>query len=249
VTEPTQSHSASITRATILKTMFGLLVFCAVFGGWYGAQTYARMHEPLPDAGGRQGQCVVWFLGSSSINRWTSLAEDMAPWIVHNRGVGGAFVPELRQRFANEDVPVPPEAIVFYAGENDIANGESAAHAAAQFRRFLDVKMAKLPSVPLLVLSTKPSPGRWPMRTEQLAYDGALRNMAAHHPDLTFVDAAQAFLVNGRPGPFYADDGVHLNGAGYRAWVPIVRHALATHLPREAVDRCLRPQPPSPADR
>jgi hypothetical protein len=40
----------------------------------------------------------------------------------------------LRRRFANEDVLVPLQAIVFY-GDNDIAKGQSAADIADPFRQ------------------------------------------------------------------------------------------------------------------
>jgi len=115
----------------VLKALFGLAVFSVTVGSWAAMQHRAAMHTPLPDADGPGGPCVVWFVGSSSFFRWTTLRSDLAPWTVHNRGVGGAFLSELRQRFANEDPVTPPQAIVFYGGDNDIANGATAADAAA----------------------------------------------------------------------------------------------------------------------
>jgi lysophospholipase L1-like esterase len=224
--------------ATLGKTLFGLAVFSATVGGWAAMQHRAAMHTPLPGAGGREGACVVWFVGSSSFYRWTTLSADMAPWIVRNRGVGGAFLPELRQRFANEGPVTAPQAIVFYAGENDIAKGATAAAAQDEFRRFVAAKMAKMPRVPMLALSVKPTPHRWAQRPVQRAYDAGTARIAAGTPALRFVDASAGLLVDGRPGAFFIADGVHMNPAGYRVWARTVRRALADILPRNVVARC-----------
>lgn len=226
--------------AVLLKTVFGLAVFSATVSGWAAMQYRAAMHTPLPGAGGPPGACVVWFVGSSSFFRWTNLASDMRPWSVRNRGVGGAYLPELIQRFANEGAVTPPQAIVFYAGDNDIAKGLSAADAAGEFQQFLAAKMAKMPRVPMLVLSIKPSPERWPMRTAQLRYDRTMQRLAARTPALGFVDASAGLLVDRTPGPFFVEDGVHLNAQGYRIWARAIRHALDRALPRRVVDGCGR---------
>lgn len=230
-------------QAALVKALFGLSVFTATVGGWAAVQQRVAMHTPLPDAGGRQGACVIWFVGSSSIHRWTTLAADMQPWIVRNRGVGGAFLPELRQRFANEGPVTPPQAIVFYAGDNDIAKGDTAASADDQFRQFVAAKMARMPDVPMLVLSVKPSPTRWSLRPVQNAYDAAMKRMAAQIPTLFFVDASAGLLVHRRPGPFFVEDGIHLSQAGYRVWARAVRAALADVLPPRVTAHCAAPHP------
>jgi hypothetical protein len=238
MTKQTPSRVMSRPLAVLLKTLFGVMVFSVSVGGWAAFQSYVKMHEPLPNGQGRQGRCVLWFVGSSSIYRWTTLADDMAPWITRNRGVAGAFLPELRQRFANENAPVLPDAIIFYGGDNDIANGETAT-AADEFRRFVAVKMAKMPAVPMFVISIKPSPARWLKRPVQLAFDQAVRDTARHTRNLTFVDASAGLLVGGQPGPFFEKDRIHLSAAGYRVWAASVHEALVVSMPRGAVNRCM----------
>ena len=44
--------------------------------------------------------------------------------------------------------------------------------------------------------------------------------------DIGFVDVAPSLLIGGRPGPYYVEDGIHLNEAGYRTWGGAVRRAL-----------------------
>ncbi len=234
----TSSHARTGLLATVGKILSGVVVFVAIVGGWTAAQTYMRMHQPLPGAAGRQGRCVLWFVGSSSIARWTTLASDMAPWITHNRGVGGALLPELRKRFANESDPVLPDAIIFYGGDNDIAKGESAADAADQFRQFVDAKMAKMPQVPMLAIGVKPSPKRWAMRGTQRQFDRAVAQTAARTPHLTFLDASTGLLISGRPGPYFEPDGIHLSTAGYHVWAGVVHKALVKMLPQDTVTQC-----------
>jgi hypothetical protein len=232
------SRLRSPALAAVAKLLFGVAVFTATVGGWAAVQHRNAMHTPLPDAGGRQGACALWFVGSSSFARWSTIGTDMGPWIVHNRGVGGAFLPELIQRFANEGPVTPPQAIVFYAGDNDIAKGKDPATAAREFREFVAVKMARMPDVPMLTLSVKPSPKRWAMRPVQHVYDVAMQQTAARTPNLLFVDATSGLLVNGRPGPFFIEDGIHMNAVGYRVWAAVVRTALLEALPRTVVEQC-----------
>jgi hypothetical protein len=73
-------------RVVASKLLIAVVAFATVLGGWIGGRFLITMHTPLPDAGGQQGRCVIWFVGSSSIHRWTTLAADIAPWITHNCG-------------------------------------------------------------------------------------------------------------------------------------------------------------------
>ena len=238
MTGPTASAPSQGSLATLRKLLFGVIIFCLVVGGWAAWQFRAGMHEVLPGAGGRQGRCVLWFVGSSSIARWTTLADDMAPWTVHNRGVRGAFLPELRQRLATELPQLAPDAIIFYGGDNDIADGRSAADTADQFRQLIAVTAARMPGVPMLALSVKPSPGRWALRAVQRDYDRALSAMAARDPDLVFVDATSGLLAGGKPGPYFDRDRIHLDPAGYRVWADVVHAALARTLSPAEQARC-----------
>lgn len=224
--------------ATALKAVLGVCVFTGTVGAWQVATTWQRMHTPLPDADGRQGACVVWFLGSSSIHKWTSLQSDMAPWIAKNRGVDGALIDEVRQRFTAQTAMTPPEAIVLYAGENDLARGLSPQNVVAQLDTLVGTVQARLPRVPLFVVSLKPSPTRWPMRPQQRAVNAVLAAQARDH-GFTYVDIAPDLFVHGALGDYYQPDGVHLTPPGYAIWARDVHAALAKGLP--AATRCAAP--------
>jgi len=98
--------------------------------------------------------------------------------------------------------------------------------------------MAKMPDVPLITLSIKPSPRRWALRSEQRAFDFAVQRRAARTSSMTYLDASAGLLVQGRPGPYFVADGIHMNAAGYRVWAKSVANALRDVLPRDVVEGC-----------
>lgn len=219
-----------------------ILVFGAIVGGYVAlernraAATEASL--TLPDAGERSGACTLWFVGSSTVFRWQTLARDFPGWNVHNRGVNGAMIPQIVRWLDNEPPGPPPAAIVFYSGENDIAGGASAAETFAAFQRFMAAKTARYGALPVVALSLKPSPSRWPHLAQQTAFTDALRRYAATRDDLGFVDIRPLMLSNERPGPYYVADGIHMNADGYARWTRKLNVALPRMLPRATVDRC-----------
>lgn len=221
--------------------MTALCVFLVIVGGW-GVHRYYQMQKeasaPLPDDNGRQGRCALWFIGSSTINYWRSLAGDMTPWIAHNRGIAGAMFPEIIRHFAADEKVPPPEAIMLYAGENDIANGSNAGQEIVNLKAFLALKDRKYPRTPLYFISAKPSPTRWANFAEQSQYNAAARALINGRKDATFVNIVPVLLVNGRPGHFYVPDGVHLDPQGYGRVAKVIRDALEGDLPSEVLRRC-----------
>src|SRR5580692_1450277 len=81
--------------------------------------------------------CQVLFVGSSSIVKWRdSLAADMAPMPVINRGFGSSHIEYVNRWFDQIVAPYRPRAIVFYAGENDLDAGKSVDTVVADFDGF-----------------------------------------------------------------------------------------------------------------
>lgn len=226
--------------ATLGKAALALAVFFTVTGGYarLGVGGHSPAAGPLPDD--VNSRCALWFVGSSSMSRWTALERDMHPWVAHNRAIGGATLTELSARFAAERPRKVPRAVVFYAGENDLAYGVPADVVVAEFRTFLARKRASLGSTPVLFVSVKPSPTRLRFRPAQAAYNAAVRRLAAGRGDLRYVDIVPDLVRDGRFGPFYDGDGIHMNAAGYGVWTRAVRRALREHLPADVVRACDR---------
>lgn len=226
--------------ATLAKAALAVAVFLSVTGG------YARLREgragvdpatqPLPNE--VRSACALWFVGSSSMSRWASLERDMHPWVSHNRAIAGATLSELSGRFAIERAPAAPRALVFYAGENDLAYGVPADAVLAEFQRFLERKTASMGTVPVLFVSVKPSPTRLKFRPAQARFNAAVRRLADARADLHYVDIVPDLFRGGRLGPYYEADGIHMNDQGYRIWARAVRRALRDDLPADLVRAC-----------
>lgn len=232
------TRQVSTLADTAGKLGVALLVFLAIITVWALYQMRHQPLSPLPNAPVAEADCTLWFVGSSSVHKWTTLAPDMKPWRTRNRGVDGAIMNDLLKRFAYERAAPRPEAIVYYAGENDIARGASVRRALVGLARFVETKHRKYGDTPILVLSLKPSPTRWNDRPKQTAFNRAVRRLAASRSDVLFVDIAPLLLQGGRPGPYYQQDGIHMNAAGYAIWAGAIRKALATKLPRDVIRRC-----------
>ncbi len=235
-------RSARSLFATLAKSAFAVGVFSATVAAWSLVGPHVVAHRALPD-GGVEGRCAIWFVGSSSIHRWTTMASDMAPWEVHNRGVNGALMTELTARFLNERAVAKPAAVVFYLGENDINAGagpEAVEGAAAHLVR---TTRQRMPGTKVFVVGLKPSPRRWAQRPEQLRFNRAAATWAREDRHVTFLDVADTLLVRGVPGPFFLDDGIHLDDAGDRRWSRRVRAGIEAAMPPATVRPCTARRP------
>lgn len=230
---------SSAQSSPVAKLTIAILVFCIIVGGWWGRNRYQQATVTLPDDEKGEGACDLWFVGSSSIHRWTSLDKDMAPWVAHNRGINSATFAQILPRFAHEKAgETPPRAIILYAGENDIASGIPVRTAVRNLGAFLDLRSRKFGDVPVLVLSAKPSPGRWMFFKDQQLLNAATRNLIPHARRTYYGDITTPLLKGGRMGDNYQADGVHMNAQGYRIWAEVVRARLKDILPPATIRAC-----------
>jgi lysophospholipase L1-like esterase len=210
--------------------------------------------------------CDVLFIGSSMVEFWKSLPDDMDPLPISNIGVAGSRIEDMTSQFvevqrialerslmsaettrgggADYKSAAPavgleqPQAIVFYGGDNDIAAGKSPQDVLTSFQAFMAAKRDRFGSTPVYFISLKPSPARWSYREAQLQANGMIQRLAREQPDLKFIDVVPALLVDGRPGPFYASDNLHMNDEGYARWTPLVRSALTPAFQGQRTGRC-----------
>lgn len=179
--------------------------------------------------------CPIVFVGSSSIRRWDSLTHDMAPLTVINRGFGGAEIDHVNAYFQQTVGRYKPRAIVFYAGENDIAAGDSAEKAFADFQEFLRLKSSALGDTPVYALSAKPAPSRLKFIPEQTRFNEMVRGLADQRADLVYLDIVPAMTrPDGGLKEIFAEDQLHMTAEGYGLWTPIVKGALSRPPPTRA---------------
>lgn len=103
----------------------------------------------------------ILFIGSSSIRKWDDLERTFASYVAMNRGVGGAVTNDIIY-YANDIIfPYHPREIVIYVGENDLVEkGITADSIFNRFKNLYSTIRTKLPEVPIVYISIKPSPSR-----------------------------------------------------------------------------------------
>ena len=170
----------------------------------------------------------VLFVGSSSIRFWDTLAADLAPIPVLNRGFGGAQLPDLL-RYADRIIrPCQPRAVVIYAGENDLGIWWIwPGLVINRFQQLVERLRQANPDLPILLLAIKPSPYFAHRQARQTEANRLLRAYSEATPGLDFIDVAQPLLnaQGGLRSELYRD-GLHLNAAGYALWREQVRPVL-----------------------
>jgi hypothetical protein len=176
----------------------------------------------------------IVFVGSSSIRFWSTLAEDMKPLPVLNRGFGGSQMAHLVY-FAQRIVTrYRPRAVVVYAGDNDLdaRTGKTAETVLADYRAFVRLLHEEVPSARVYFLAIKPSKLRWKRWPEMSRANAMIEAWSDGDPRLSFVDTASVLLgPDGGPrDDVFRFDGLHLNAAGYAEWTRVVRPVLARDL-------------------
>jgi hypothetical protein len=172
----------------------------------------------------------IMFMGSSSIRFWKTLARDMAPLPIINRGFGGAHIFHLTHFARRIIAPCTPKAIVVHAGENELGwtSRKSPESVLEDFRHFVDLVQGELKVPRVYFISIKLSPprrGRWEAvrRANTLIED-----FARTRGGVTFIDIAEAMLDgSGEPRmELLRWDRFHLSERGYALWTSIIKPIL-----------------------
>ena len=164
---------------------------------------------------------VILFVGSSSVVKWETLAEDLDGHRVLNRGFGGSNFNDLIHYADRVIYPYRPKAVFVYEGDNDIAMGSSAkqvAKDAKTLRKMIAKELGK--DVPVVFISPKPSVARWEQRATYEDANARLAAYAAKKDHTFFVDVwTPALQPDGSVRPdIFVEDNLHMNDAGYDIW-------------------------------
>jgi lysophospholipase L1-like esterase len=129
--------------------------------------------------------------------------------------------------------PYRSRAIVFYAGENDIAAGKSVERVLADFDTFMRRKTAAMGQTPVYFISLKPSKLRLVQLEQQRQVNQAIRTRAEQRVDLHYIDVAASMLQDGEPKDLFVADNLHMSPQGYALWTQALREEL---LPKTQAD-------------
>ena len=184
------------------------------------------LEQDAPAKGG------IIFTGSSSIRKWETLKADMAPLPVENRGFGGAIIKQVTYYSNRMIVPLEPKLLVFYCGENDIANDVYPAERTLNdYKTFVKTMRKKLPRTGIVFVSMKPSPKRWNYWNKFKAGNAMIEKFIQTQQDMWYVDVGEAMLgSNGRPrAELFLSDSLHMNAKGYALWSEILKPEVLRH--------------------
>ena len=173
----------------------------------------------------------VLFVGSSSIRMWTTLAADFPGVPVIDRGFGGSVIADTTH-FANRIViPCHPRLIVMYAGDNDIAEGETPQRVLVEFKAFVARVRRGLPDVAIAYISIKPSIARFAMWPRMREANRLIADWMQTQTRMSFVDVSAGMLdKSGKPrAALFRADGLHMTAAGYAVWVQALKPVLARY--------------------
>ena len=170
---------------------------------------------------------AVLFIGSSSIRMWNTLAKDMAPLTVLNRGFGGSRASDVLNFIDRIVIPYQPKSIVYYEGDNDLASGRKPEQIRDDVRKFVEQVRAALAEVPVYVISIKPSPSRAKLWADGQVANNLLLEYAKTAKGVTFIDVATEMLKDAEAYPqLFLKDNLHMNAQGYAIWTRIIKAAL-----------------------
>lgn len=215
---PIVSDDASMVEESTTKSV-GVFPFAEEI------ERFERLDEANPVEPGR-----IVFVGSSSIRRWETLAQDMAPLPVLNRGFGGSEFSDAI-RYAERIVTnYEPRIVVVYEGDNDLTrdNGKTTESMIAEVKTFVRILRDADPSESIVFLAIKPSParmGRWPVMRKA---NELIKAYCNESQGVEYIDvASHLFAKDGTlRSEAFASDGIHLSALGYREWAGLVRPRL-----------------------
>ncbi len=203
-------------------------VFWAMGKAWFWKRAIRRFEESDLREPPKPG--VIVFTGSSSINFWKNLAQDMAPLNVVNRGFGGSQMAHVTHYATRIVLPYSPGAVVVYAGENDLSwpwrkTPETILH---DFQEFVHLVHAHLPTTSIYFISIKPTLMRWRGWEKQRGTNEMIKDFCRTKPKVQFVDVSNAMLdSSGKPRRnLFKWDGLHPSRRCYALWRAIIRPVL-----------------------
>ncbi len=184
------------------------------------AKIEARTEEP------EQGK--VLFIGSSSIRKWTTLQDDMAPLEVLNHGFGGCTVNDCVYYADRLVVPYNPEAIVFYAGTNDIAFGYSVSVVYARTVDFIKYIHEALPDTPIYYVEQTRQPKRNKYWKKMKSLNSKVKKYVANDPLVTYIATRKTLNTkkDKARSSYFVKDKLHFSKKGYAAWASVIRPVL-----------------------
>ncbi|MEV0251755.1 GDSL-type esterase/lipase family protein [Nocardia sp. NPDC050712] len=168
---------------------------------------------PVPPGG-------ILFLGDS-ITEFGVWSEWFPGAPIVNRGVAGETTAQVLLRI--EDALNEPTAVFLLIGTNDLTGAVPTADIVDNLRKMLHAIRTHAPGASVIVQSIMPRALAY--REEVIHLNHRYRELVdAVGANVAYLDLWPVLATpEGTLRPELTEDGLHLNGAGYRAWVQLLR--------------------------
>jgi len=169
------------------------------------------------------------FYGSSSIRLWETIPLSFGEYDPINLGFGGSTLEACVYFFNRIFQDLSPEAVVLYAGDNDLGDGKSPENVLGYFKAFIAAFKKQYPDVPLTYMSIKPSIARQDIVSSIETTNKMIMEYIANMQDNTrYVNIFDSMLDEKRYPitNYYVADGLHLSSEGYGVWNRILHEHI-----------------------
>jgi len=146
------------------------------------------------------------------------------PLTTFNEGSDGALIRQVTRQ-VDKVAPKLPKVISIMAGTNDAMQKDFDLQVATGDLRELFELISKYPRISFLITSV-PETRDGENRSRIEALNGIIRQEAANHPNVQYIDLNAAFSRNpDNPGSLYVDN-VHLSSDGLAIWAELIRERI-----------------------
>jgi len=168
---------------------------------------------------------AILFIGSSSFTKWTDVQSYFPGFTIINRAFGGSKLPDVTRYVDDIVTPYQPKEVVIYCGENDIAEDSVDSKVVAdRFKDLFNAIRSRVPGVPIIFVSMKPSPSRVYFRHLIQQGNQIIKNFLYTQKDVGYVNVFDLMLDpsgNYRP-ELFGSDQLHMVAEGYAIWAKAI---------------------------
>ena len=163
----------------------------------------------------------ILFIGSSSIRKWSDLEQRFPEKPIIKRGVGGSQLVYFPAYYMNAIVyPYAADKIFVYAGDNDLAHGQTPDDVLNSFKTLWKMIREKQPKAAIYFLSIKYCNSRAKLFDAVREANDKVADFLKNKKNGEYIDVASSLLgADGKPDDsLFASDRLHLNSQGYDRW-------------------------------
>ncbi len=173
---------------------------------------------------------AIMFAGSSSIRLWSTLAKDMKPYPVIQRGYGGAKLSDFVYYAHRIFDPHQCRAFVIFVANDITGSNEdrSPEQVDSLCNQVIDIIRSKHPDTPIFWIATTPTSSRWTVWPEIRKANDLIGQTCKKRKNTWFISTDSAYLNDqGMPNDsLFRDDRLHLNDRGYAIWTRIINDEM-----------------------